>query len=133
MTRDRVLPEVAEAVFARDARQVWLRSEEFIHHKVSFRKFWTRRIICVAPALDRSQSGACWGRTTIEHVKSELRAGKRAESDPAHLVSLCQAHTEDGRTAGHQWNTTKEHRALVRDYLKEVDVIGHEQSEPPAR
>jgi len=47
--------------------------------------------------------------------------GKRAESDPAHLVTLCQGHTEDGRKAGYQWNTTKENREKIREYLERVN------------
>jgi len=72
---------------------------------------------CMAPRLDPSQSGACWGRLTLEHVKEHGRMSKRAPSDLGHLVALCQGHTEDGRKAGYQWNTTKESRALVRAYL----------------
>lgn len=30
-------------------------------------------------------------KCSLEHVKSELRLGRRAESDPAHLVALCAA------------------------------------------
>lgn len=111
-------PEVAELVFARDARQVWLLSGDGMRSGVPLQRFWTRRIICIAPVLDPQQSGRCWGRTTIEHVKDELRMGLKATSDPAHLVSLCQGHTEDGRVAGHQWNSTRENRAKVRGYLR---------------
>jgi hypothetical protein len=111
----RVTTEVAEAVMERDAREIWLTSEEFVHHKVSERKFWTKRIICVAPMLDPSQSGTCWGRSTLDHIKDQPRMGVRATSDPEHLVTLCQGHTEDGRRAGYQWNTANRDR--VRDYL----------------
>jgi hypothetical protein len=48
--------------------------------------------------------------------------GVRAKSDSAHLVSLCQGHTEDGRKAGYQWNTAKANRAKVREYLRRFDV-----------
>jgi len=72
---------------------------------------------CVAPLLGGSVMD-CWGRLTIEHVKDELRLGVRAPSDMAHLVTLCQGHTEDGRRAGHQWNTAKQNRLLVREYLE---------------
>jgi hypothetical protein len=64
----------------------------------------------------------CFGRLTLEHVKSELRMGVRAPSDMAHLVTLCQGHTEDGRRAGYQFNTTKENRSLLREYLERVNA-----------
>ncbi|HCO01857.1 MAG TPA: hypothetical protein DIT48_00565 [Actinobacteria bacterium] len=74
---------------------------------------------CVAPLLGGSVMD-CFGRLTLEHVKGELRMGVRAPSDMAHLVTLCQGHTEDGRRAGFQWNTVKENRLLVREYLAGV-------------
>lgn len=72
---------------------------------------------CIAPFLGGSAAD-CWGRLTIEHVKAELRSSVRAESIPSRMVTLCQGHTEDGRKAGRQWNTTKANRALVRTYLE---------------
>ena len=121
MRKDPVTPEVAEAVLHRDAQEIWLTSEEFMEQGIAERKFWTKRIICVAPALDPSQLAACWGRTTLEHVKDELRMGVRAKSDAAHLVSLCQGHTEDGRKAGYQWNTDRRNREKVRAWLRRFD------------
>jgi hypothetical protein len=50
-------------------------------------------------------------------VKKDLRMGLRAESDPRHLVTLCQSHTEPGAKAGYQWNTSKVNRERVRAYL----------------
>ena len=43
--------------------------------------------------------------------------GVRAESDMAHLVTLCQGHTEDGMRGGKVWCTAKENRAAMRKYL----------------
>jgi hypothetical protein len=74
---------------------------------------------CVAVRLGEDPAD-CAGRLTLEHVKSALRMGKRAPSDMAHLVALCEAHTESGAKAGHQWNTDKRNRAAVRAYLAEV-------------
>lgn len=71
---------------------------------------------CLAKRFD---DGRCWGRLTIEHVKRDYRLGVRAESDLAHLVTLCEGHTENGRRAGRQWNTAKENRARMRAYLAE--------------
>ena len=91
--RDRVTPSLAAEVFARDSG-------------------------CVAPRL--GAESPCWGRLTIEHVKAELRMGKRAEPRPDRLVSLCEGHTEPGARAGVSWNATKANRAKVRDYLAGV-------------
>lgn len=89
--QDPVTPEMAATIFLRDGG-------------------------CVAPRIGGSAAD-CWGRMTIEHVKRELRAAKRAEPVPECLVTLCEGHTEPGRRAGYQWNTDKRNRALVRDYL----------------
>lgn len=95
MKRDPVTPDTRLAVFARDKG-------------------------CVAPLLGGSVMD-CWGRLTQEHVKSELRLGKRAPSDMAHLVTLCQGHTEPGMRAGYAWNLDKRNRAKVRAYLESVE------------
>jgi hypothetical protein len=76
---------------------------------------------CVAPQLGGSAMD-CWGRLTLEHVKSEPRMGVRAPSDTAHLVTLCQGHMEDGRRAGFQWNTSKPNREKVRAYLQGIEA-----------
>jgi len=91
--RDRVTPEMAAEVFARDGG-------------------------CIAPRL--GAESPCWGRITIEHVKRDLRMGKRAEPRLDRLVSLCEGHTEPGMRAGRQWNTDKRNRAKVRAYLAGV-------------
>ena len=53
------------------------------------------------------------GRMTLEHVKDQLRAGRRAPSDPVHLLTLCY---------GTNVNVpSKELRAGFRAYLREVD------------
>lgn len=73
---------------------------------------------CVAPQVDSQQWGTCFGRLTLEHVKSELRMGRRAPSDEGHLVTLCEGHTEAGARAGRSWNTMKTSRSMVRAYLR---------------
>ena len=94
MTRkDRITPEMAAEVFARDGG-------------------------CIAPRL--GAESPCWGRLTIEHVKADLRMGKRAEPRLERLVTLCEGHTEPGTRAGVSWNATKANRALVREYLAKV-------------
>lgn len=78
----------------------------------------SKLIVCVAPLVS-PESGPCWGRTTFDHIKSQQRLAKRAETDLDHLVSVCQGHMEDGRKAGHQWNTA--HRPEIREYIKEAN------------
>lgn len=51
-------------------------------------------------------------RLSLEHVKDELMAGRRAPSDPAHLVALCF-----GANVG---VPSKVEREWMRAYLKEV-------------
>jgi len=74
-----------------------------------------QKITCIAPVVDRSQLGMCFGRSTLDHIKDQPRMGVRATSDEAHLVALCEAHTEAGARAGFQWNTS--HRPELRVYL----------------
>lgn len=100
---DPVTQAIRDAVIARDRRSMRLAG-----------RFSTP--VCIAPLVDPA-CGACRGRTTLEHVKAELRMGVRAPSDLDHLVSLCEAHTENGMVGGSQWNTRRESRALVRAYL----------------
>ena len=97
--RDRVSPELALAVFTRDSG-------------------------CVAPRLGGSFMD-CWGRNRIEHVKAEPRMGKRAESDMAHLLTLCEGHTEPGMRAGYVWCTDRANREAMREYLRTVSDCGH--------
>ena len=94
MTRDRVTEEVAQLVFARDGG-------------------------CMAPRLGGSRQD-CFGRDRLEHVKDEPRMGRRAPSDPEHLVVLCAGHTEDGMRAGYVWATDHKNREAMRDYLAAV-------------
>ena len=66
---------------------------------------------CVAVKLGADYAG-CHGRLTLDHVKSQPMMGKRAPSDPAHLLALCEAHHLDG------WATS--HRPALREYLRAV-------------
>lgn len=80
---------------------------------------------CVAPVID-STAGEC--RTAfgdpmayaggyrvahleLDHVKDQPRMGVRAESDPAHLVTLCPWHH---RESG--WATSR--RGMLREHLR---------------
>jgi hypothetical protein len=67
---------------------------------------------CVAVKLGAS-SADCAGRLTLDHVKDAPMMGKRAPSDMAHLVALCEAHhLQTG------WATS--HRPELRLYLRGV-------------
>lgn len=78
---------------------------------------FTRDGYCVAPLVD-PECGPCSGKPTIEHVLEQSRMAKRAPSDLAHCVSLCEAHTEPGMKAGRVWNLS--HKADLRRYLTQV-------------
>lgn len=75
---------------------------------------------CLAPLLD-PDCGPCGGRSTLEHVKDQLRMAVRAPSLITHLVALCENHTEPGMKAGRSWNLVKENREKVRAYLRSVN------------
>jgi hypothetical protein len=87
------MPEVAQHVFKRDGG-------------------------CIAPQVDPN-SGPCSGRITLDHVKWELRLGKRADSIAMCLVSVCEGHSENGAKAGHQWNTAN--RDLERKWIMDKE------------
>lgn len=76
----------------------------------------------MAPRLGGSYHD-CWGRVGCEHVQDGGgRMGKRAASDPAHLVSLCEGHREPGMKAGAVWCTAKDNREAMREYLRAVNA-----------
>lgn len=86
--RDSVTPAVALTVLRRDAG-------------------------CVAVKLGEDPM-TCSGRLTLDHVKDEPRMGRRAPSDAAHLVSLCEWH--------HLWTGwATSHRPALRLYLAQVN------------
>lgn len=92
---DRVTPEMALAVLTRDGG-------------------------CMAPRLGGSFMD-CAGRNGLEHVQDSYgRMGRRAPSDPAHLLTLCDGHREPGMKAGRVWCTDKVNRQAMRDYLLSV-------------
>lgn len=115
--RDPVTPELRENVFRRDAAKTG----------------WSGiGPLCVAPFLDDQidravqkvhpspcgvarVAGPCGGRTTLDHIQDGYgRMGKRAPSDAAHLVSLCENH--------HLWTGwATAHRPELRAYLASVE------------
>lgn len=89
---------------------------------------------CVAEKLDRSHE--CrdqWGnphrpgdlaRLTLDHVKDAPRLGKRAPSDPAHLVAMCWGANVLG------WASA--HRPDERAYLRSIeDPVPHSDCVDP--
>jgi hypothetical protein len=97
--RDRVTPELREAVLARDGRCVLfdLDPEHYCRDR------WGQPHMPGATHL-----------LTIEHVKTDLRMGVRAPSDLRHLVSMCWA--------GNLGPPSKDQRAAIRAYLEEVNA-----------
>lgn len=92
---DRVSPELAAEVFARDQG-------------------------CVAAKIEGTAEG-CWGRAQIAHVKKEGRMGKRAEPQRNRLVEICDGHAEPGMKAGRVWVTAADNIAKLRAYLLEKE------------
>jgi hypothetical protein len=80
----------------------------------------TRDSGCIAVRLGADPAD-CRGALTLDHIHAENGVGKRrAKSDLAHLVTLCEGHTERGARAGYQWNTA--HRPALREYLRGVNA-----------
>jgi hypothetical protein len=93
--KDPVSPELRAAVLERDGGEC--------------QAFW------VAKLADLPYEGECSGQLTLDHVRDQPMAGKRAPSDMAHLVTLCWHHHLDG------WATS--HRPELRDYLKTFQAL----------
>jgi hypothetical protein len=98
--RDPVTAEVRAEVFARDRRCVLaIRDATHVCYSV-----WGG----AHPSDD-------WAQLQLEHVKDKLRMGKRAPSDPKHLVVLC-GYRNSIRPL------TKVERSWVREYLMQFVV-----------
>ncbi len=72
--RDRVTPELREAILRRDGRCFMTRLSPF--H------------VCF-DAFGRKHASDDLNKLTLEHVKDEPRMGRRAPSDERHIVALC--------------------------------------------
>lgn len=97
MTRDRVTPEMRAAVIVRDGGCVLARLDP-AH-------------VCRDRWGTAHAATATW-LLSIEHVKDELRMGRRAPSDMGHLVAMCYA--------GNVNVPSKTQRAALREYLRSV-------------
>jgi hypothetical protein len=95
--KDRVTAEVRELVLRRDAMCFLYRVDDkhYCHD-----------------AFGNPHSPFDRDRLTLDHVKDQPRMGKRAPSDPAHLVAMCHA--------SNVAVPSKTVRELERQYLREV-------------
>ena len=93
-----VTPALRDAVFARDKRCVLFNLDP--DHVCRDR--WGQPHMPTALHL-----------CTLEHVKTDLRMGVRAPSDPAHLVTMCWS--------GNLGPPSKVQRQAIRAYLAEVN------------
>jgi hypothetical protein len=66
---------------------------------------------CVAVKLGEDPL-TCRGRLTLDHVKDQPRMGRRAESTPSRLVSVCEWH--------HLYGWATANRPALREYLRGV-------------
>jgi hypothetical protein len=99
LTPDPVTPEVRAAVLRRDKACVLFQ----LHRGHLCKDAWGN------PHAPYDVS-----KLTLEHVKDDLAMGKRAPSDPRHLVALC-AHANIGVPS-------KAQRAMLRQYLREMST-----------
>jgi len=72
--------------------------------------------VCVAPLIDRSQSGLCSGEMTRDHVHEHTGGtkGKRPPTTMETVVILCQGHHLNSF-----WATS--HRPAIRAYIREAN------------
>jgi len=97
MRRDPVTPEVRQLVLRRDRHCILLRLD------------WSHQC---RDQWGNVHSSYDLDRLTLEHVKDALMMGRRAPSDPAHLVAMCYS--------GNVGVPSKEQRQAIRAYLREV-------------
>lgn len=130
-----ITDRLREAVYLRDAESIWSWSDERIHHGLSFQRFLNQkreRPLCLVELLDPAASRKCSGRWTLEHVKCNLRMGKKAwdrEDKPCpqcgrsaeyHLVILCWYHNVEKPPS-------KGLRTSIRAYLANAERKKAEQ------
>jgi hypothetical protein len=123
--KDPVTEEVAAEVRSRDIIQRWVNlmtwfkvdPEDLSESMSMFRSAQENH--CVAQIVDPIDSGPCSGRLTLDHVHRVKGGmmGKRAPSDPEHLVTLCHFHHLESR-AGHIWALA--HKDMLRAYLEAI-------------
>lgn len=132
---DPVTAEVAEEVRSRDIIQRWVNlltwfqvdTEDLTEVMSMFRAAQENH--CVAQIVDPLESGHCSGRSTLDHVHRMKGGmmGKRAPSDPQHLVSLCAFHhLGEGDKGGRIWALA--HKGQLRAYLEAI--YGPEHQDP---
>jgi len=96
-----------EQVVVRDAYYIWDKSGTHLSYSAWIAK---QKVICVVPLLDPDNPWVCNYVQEVDHVKKDLRMGKRAEDEPWRLVAMCQNHNT--------WHPPrKQLRAAERSYL----------------
>ena len=125
--KDPVTEDVYEEVRARDVIQRWVNllkwfevdPADMVESMEMFRQ--ASENPCVAPTVDPLDSGPCSGRLTLDHVHRHAGGtmGKRAPSDPEHLVCLCaRHHLGEGDKGGRVWALANKDK--LRWYLEAI-------------
>lgn len=121
--KDPVTPQLRDLVIERDTKMRWSRLMTIYQVDMDSDLAAAMDLLreakknpCVAQIVDPLGSGPCSGPMTLDHVHlhSGGTKGKRAPSDPQHLVTLCEWH-HLGSKGGHIWATAN--RPLLRGYL----------------
>lgn len=111
--RDRFPEGLAELVVQRDRDQLWKAGLVPLLGRVYLIGLWPNDTpTCIALFVDGA-AGPCSGRSTIQHVKTEVGSVPRIHREEM-LVSLCAGHHLDTR-AGANWATS--HMDEQRAYL----------------
>ena len=89
--------------------------------------FWAQRW----PMLQGlPEPGLCFGRLTLDHVKTDLAMSKKAPDDPAHLWCVCTGHHTATRAGGYQWATNAAVRDAARQYIARANEMAAERGWP---
>jgi hypothetical protein len=113
---------LTERIRDRDLRQVWLYSEDRMHHGVPFERWKTNHHrACIAPLIDKPWTHPvipCGGRDTNEHVTPGYgRMRAKARDRLEEMLTLCWNHHLE-LWAGYNWATAN--KEAERDYLKRM-------------
>lgn len=125
--KDPVSPDVYDEVVSRDTIQRWANlmswykvdSDDIPEAMAMFKA--AKENPCVAQTVDPLDSGNCSGRLTLDHIHRHAGGtkGKRAPSDPEHLVTLCALHhLGEGDKGGRIWALAN--RPKLRAYLSAI-------------
>jgi hypothetical protein len=136
--KDPVTEAVYDEVMSRDIIQRWRNLLNWFEvdlndlHEVMEMYRQAQKEPCVARTVDPLDSGPCGGRLTLDHVHRHAGGtfGKRAPSDPQHLVVLCALHhLGEGDKGGRVW--ARANKPKLRWYLDAI--YGEEVDETKGR